>query len=93
MDIVIDWKEIKSEDGFFEVFLPQVSAPEWHARNLNALGDSLVTGDVNEIEPPYTIINKNNDSVTGSLVEFQKIVFDIFQEAIEAKRDINVINK
>jgi len=93
MEIIINWKDIESEDRFFEVFLPQVSAPEWHGRNLNALDDSIVTGDVNGIEPPYTIINKNINSVSGSLKEFQEKVFEVFQEAIDEKREIKVVSE
>lgn len=93
MEIIINWKDIESEDRFFEVFLPQVSAPEWHGRNLNALGDSIVTGDVNGIEPPYTIINKNINSASGSLKEFQEKVFEVFQEAIDEKREIKVVSE
>jgi RNAse (barnase) inhibitor barstar len=93
MEIIINWKDIESEDRFFEVFLPQVSAPEWHGRNLNALGDSIVTGDVNGIEPPYTIINKNINSVSGSLKEFQEKVFEVFQEAIDEEREIKVVSE
>ena len=93
MEIIINWKDIESEDRFFEVFLPQVSAPEWHGRNLNALGDSIVTGDVNGIEPPYTIINKNINSVSGSLKEFQEKVFEVFQEAIDEKQEIKVVSE
>ena len=93
IEITINWKDIESEDRFFEVFLPQVSAPEWHGRNLNALGDSIVTGGVNGIEPPYTILNKNTNSVSDSLKEFQDKVFEIFQEAINGKREIKVVSE
>ena len=93
MEIIINWEEIKSEEAFFEVFLPQVSAPEWHGNNLNALRDSIVTGDINAIEPPYTIINRNNNSVSGTLKEFQEIVFKIFQEAIDEKRKLTIVNQ
>ncbi len=59
MEIIIDWAKVKSEDDFYNIFLPQVKAPEWHGRNLDALTDSVVTGDVNSIEPSYTIHNVN----------------------------------
>lgn len=66
----------------------------WHGRNLNALGDSIVTGDVNGIEPPYTIVNKNiNSCSSNSLKEFQLKVFEIFNEAKQEDREITVINQ
>ncbi len=93
MNITINWQEIGSEEQFYNQFLPQVQAPEWHGRNLNALTDSIVTGDINKIEPPFTIISKNSDNIPSSLKEFQDTVFEIFNEAIEAKRDIKVVKQ
>ena len=91
MEIVIDWKEIQSEDQFYDYFLPKVSAPSWHGRNLNALGDSIVTGDVNGIEPPYKIVIKNKECVSVNLQEFQDKVIAIFSEAIEDNREIELL--
>ncbi len=91
MEIFKNWKELKPEKEFYASFLPQVSAPVWHGRNLDALGDSIVTGDVNGIEPPYTIRSINELDVTKSLEEFKIKVLAVFKEATEAGRDINVI--
>ena len=93
MDIIIDWKKIETEDGFFDMFLSQVDAPEWHGRNLNALGDSIVTGDINGVEPPYIIRNVNVDIIPKNLMGFQSAVFAIFDEARKAGRDIDVLHK
>ena len=91
MVISIDWGEVSTEIEFFEIFLPQVKAPNWHGRNLNALADSIVTGDINGTEPPYTICNIGTESVSGNIKSFQVEVFEIFQEARDAGREINVI--
>ncbi|PHR90378.1 MAG: hypothetical protein COA76_01610 [Moritella sp.] len=91
MEIVIDWNIFESEQEFYDSFLPQVSAPEWHGQNLDALGDSVVTGDVNGIEPPYTILSTNESSISESLKEFQAKVLAIFVEAKDAGRDIHVV--
>ena len=48
----IDWKNIANEEDFYNSILPQLDAPEWHGRNLDALSDSLVGGGINGIEPP-----------------------------------------
>ena len=81
MEIIIDWKKIKTEDDFYNCFLPPVKAQSWHGRNLDALNDSLVTGDINEIEPPYFIKNINSNSSNESILEFQSKVFLIFSDA------------
>jgi len=82
MDIEIDWKNVHSEENFYETFLPQVDAPDWHGHNLDALNDSLVTGDINGIEPPYRIVNKNTRELAEELVGFQRRVFSIISDAV-----------
>lgn len=91
-EIIIDWSLIQKIDDFYESFFDQVKAPSWHGRNLNALSDSLVAGSINEIEPPYKIINKNLNSTTEELVSFQEALQDIYLEAISSERKIEVIN-
>ena len=90
MDIRIDWKEIGSQKKFYDLFLKQVKAPKWHGRNLDALADSLITGQIKEIEPPYTIINLNTSGVPDRMVEFQREVLSIFSEA-SSEREIKVV--
>ena len=93
MDIRIDWKEIDSQEEFYDLFFRQVKAPGWHGRNLDALADSLITGQINEIEPPYTIINLNTSGVREHMVEFQREVLSIFSEASIERCEIKVVIK
>jgi RNAse (barnase) inhibitor barstar len=55
MELIIDWASIKTTEEFYGYFLPIFGAPEWHGRNLNALNDSVVTGDVYESGPPFNV--------------------------------------
>lgn len=89
MEIVIDWSLIKSEEQFYDVLLSQVGAPEWHGYNLDALADSLITGSINSIEPPYRLMSVNSSVNLGKLKSFQIKVLSIFTEAaIEPNREI-----
>jgi len=81
MNIEIDWEIIDSDKTFYEILLPQLDAPEWHGRNLDALNDSLVTGSINGVEPPYRIININTSKSAESITDFQRKVFGIFADA------------
>ncbi|MCP4340527.1 MAG: hypothetical protein GY799_16975 [Desulfobulbaceae bacterium] len=92
MEIVVDWNQVQSEEKFYDNFLHQIEAPEWHGRNLNALRDSIVTGDINRIEPPYTIQSNNESSTPENLKIFQTKVLGIFQDAIKEGREIRVIS-
>ena len=91
--IKIDWKEVASEDDFYDYFLPQVEAPSWHGRNLDALNDSLINGNINGIEPPYCIININSNSSNKFVVEFRRKVFSIFVDAVIESKGIEIILK
>ena len=44
---------------FYDDLLNALEAPEWHGRNLNALYDSIIWGDINGVEPPYTVRIRN----------------------------------
>ncbi|MCX4030517.1 barstar family protein [Endozoicomonas sp. SM1973] len=93
MEITVDWKQIQSEGDFYDIFLPQIQAPEWHGRNLNALIDSLVAGDINLIEPHYTIRNINIASVPEHLSSFQLIILNTFNKGIAENRGIKIVNE
>lgn len=62
MEVIIDWSTIATSEESYNVFLLQVDAPSWHGRNLDALNDSLVSGDINGINPLYKIISLNISS-------------------------------
>ena len=93
MKIIVDWEKIKTVENFYDLFLPQVQAPEWHGRNLDALADSVVTGDINTIEPPYTIHNINTNRTSESILEFQLKVLSIFNEGVAENRGIKVVTE
>lgn len=92
MEVTIDWQKIITKESFYEVFLPQLNAPEWHGHNLDAVADSVIAGDVNGIEPPYTIISKNESSIEQNLKPFQQAVLSIFKEAKESGREVHLVN-
>ena len=92
MEILINWEGIRTEEEFYSDFLPKLVAPKWHGRNLDALADSLITGSINGIEPPYTILSINTNSNLGGFKEFQIKVLDILSEAAaEPSREIEVL--
>ena len=81
--VVVDWSQINSRAAFFELALPQLGAPEWHGKNLDALSDSVIGDDLNELKSPYTVQFRNADKITDDLLEFSRQVSDIFAQASE----------
>ena len=63
---------------FYDALLPQIGAPDWHGRNLNAVDDSLVYGGINSKEPPFRfrIINASDlpSPVRGEVKGFVDMV-------------------
>lgn len=62
---------------FYDALLASLGAPEWHGRNINALIDSMIVGDINSVEAPYRVV------VTG-LNEADEDVFDELIQAFAA---------
>jgi RNAse (barnase) inhibitor barstar len=54
-ELELDGSNWKTTDDFYDAFFQAVGAPSWHGRNFNALRDSIITGQINKIELPYTI--------------------------------------
>jgi len=42
-------------DDFYNALLSALGAPDWHGHNINALVDSMIWGEINELDPPYSI--------------------------------------
>src|SRR5215210_8137398 len=44
-----------SSDDFYEALLGALGAPGWHGRNLDALEETLSSGEMNAVNPPLDI--------------------------------------
>lgn len=53
--IKLDASKWKTGMDFYDAILPALGAPEWHGRSVDALVESMVWGEINELEPPYTV--------------------------------------
>lgn len=58
-EIGLDADGWQSSDDVYDSFFCAVRAPKWHGRNLDALNDSISTGNINEIEVPYRLVVRN----------------------------------
>jgi hypothetical protein len=53
--IELDARNWRTVLDFYNALLAEIGAPAWHGRSTNALVDSMVWGDINSLEPPYTV--------------------------------------
>jgi hypothetical protein len=54
--IVLDAAEWKTFGNFLIALTRALGAPDWHGASVDAFIDSMVIGDINRLEPPYTIV-------------------------------------
>jgi RNAse (barnase) inhibitor barstar len=50
--LILDGADWKTKDDFYDAFFKAVGALSWHGRNFNALRDSIITGQISEVELP-----------------------------------------
>lgn len=62
-EIRLDARNWTKPDDLYDAFFEAVGAPEWHGRNFNALHDSILVGQINQLEVPYLIRIKNSSSM------------------------------
>jgi RNAse (barnase) inhibitor barstar len=71
--IELDASEWRTPLDFYDALLSSLGAPDWHGRNINALIDSMVGGDINAVEPPYRIevtgLSKASEEAFDELIQ------------------------
>ena len=72
-ELQLDGSNWKTTDDFYKAFFRVVGAPDWHGRNFNALRDSIITGQINKIELPFTIRVSGLDKMPP---QYKKLVED-----------------
>ena len=53
--ITLNASKWKTLSDFYEAIFEALGSPEWHGDNVNALTESMVWGEINAVEPPYTV--------------------------------------
>ncbi len=88
--VLINWAQIDSPDAFWEAVLPQLRSPDWHGRNLDALSDSLFSGQINNLEPPYIVEMLEVHKIPPQLTAFAKSVIAIWVDAAIERPGIEI---
>ena len=79
--ITIDWPTISDEASFYASVLPQTDAPSWHGRNLDAIQDSWVTGDICPGGPPFNFTIRGSSK--ADLRDFSDTVSGIAERSVK----------
>lgn len=81
--LTVDWTTIHSLEEFWDLVCREGEEPEWHGRNLAALEDSWVTGDINPTGPPYEFSFVSCDRVREPLRGFAEAVMEIARRSVK----------
>ena len=78
--VELDASNWRRERHFYDALLPKLGAPAWHGHNLDAINDSIFTGGVNEIEPPFQIRVVGIEHLSQRMKDFLTKVQSVFGE-------------
>lgn len=81
--LTIDWSSIHTREEFWDLVCRASQAPEWHGRNLAALNDSWVTGDINPTGPPYEFCFLNCAAIDESIRGLAEAVMEIARDSVK----------
>jgi RNAse (barnase) inhibitor barstar len=73
----------KNSDDVYESLFTVLGSPPWHGKNLNALNDSVVTGNINAVEVPYTLSIRNLRSANSDVRQFVLTLVDFISQREE----------
>ena len=89
--LTLDGTNWKTKDDFYDAFFKAVGAPDWHGRNFNALHDSIIYRDINQIEIPYTIRISGFGQAPEEVKNLVKDFCDLIKEFHSAGYDVDVV--
>lgn len=78
--IALDGSGWRSPDDFYDALLPELGAPDWHGRNLDALHDSL-SGGINRLDPPFAVVIQGAGGLSPEMRAFLAKVSILFEDA------------
>ena len=61
--IVLDGTSWQTRDDFYDALLDALGAPAWHGHNLDAVNDSFTNGNINRVNPPFSISIVGRDAM------------------------------
>jgi hypothetical protein len=81
--IELDASHCRTPLDFANALKTAIGAPEWHGTSVNAFVDSMATGDINAIDPPYVVRIVN---AAGLPVEILELI-NAIASAVKSRRE------
>ena len=81
LQIALEAYSWTTQDQFYDELLPQLGAPAWHGRNLDALWDSITSGDINRVNPPFEVVLRGLERCPQDLRSHLRRFAELMDEA------------
>ena len=93
--IRLDASRWETGTDFYDAILPTLGAPDWHGYSVNALVESMIWGDINDLEPPYSVEIYSTKNIPEDAMQELNWTIESFNKAkaefnIRMGRDIDV---
>jgi RNAse (barnase) inhibitor barstar len=79
-ELLLDGAEWKTSDDVCDALFKAVGAPSWHARNFNALIDSIEYGNINDVEVPYCVVIQKYGQIGSGAKKMADDFIDLIHE-------------
>jgi hypothetical protein len=65
----LDASDWKTSGDFISALKSAIGAPDWHGSSVNAFVDSMGTGGINAVEPPYVVRVVNTRNLRADVLD------------------------
>ncbi|MDP2702382.1 MAG: barstar family protein [Candidatus Rokubacteria bacterium] len=89
-EIVLEGVHWRSQADFYDAFFLAVGSPKSHARNFDALADSVCGGQINAVDIPYTLVIRGYERMQEAARRFVDRVCRILLELQAEGCDVDV---
>jgi RNAse (barnase) inhibitor barstar len=84
VEIVVTGTSWLTKEDFYTSLLTSVGAPDWHGHNLDALRDSIIGGDINQVNLPLAFrivdIDAMSDECLAVVTQFATMISEAKNE-------------
>lgn len=90
-DIYLDGSRWKTGDDFYDSLFAALGSPPWHGRNFDALRDSIMGGQINNVEQPFVLYLGGTNTIAAELKALIGGFIDLINAAKAEGYDVEIV--
>ena len=79
--IVIDGSKWKTVLDFMTALRWAIGAPDWHGSSIDAFIDSMIIGQINSVEPPYSVRIVGSEHAPEEVQDYIRLMISELMDA------------